>query len=265
MSDNPYQAPTSLVADPVAPGIDGEFSPEPHVRPAGAGAAWLRQGWDLFAAAPGVWLVLVLIWGFVAVVLLLVPLLGPLVQNLMFPLFAAGVMLGCHGVARGEPFTLACLFAGFSRNTGQLLLVGTLYLVGVIAVSIAVFVPLGIGTAFGPLLGGAPAAQEEFMRNMLLAMLIFMAATLPLVMAVWFAPALVAINGLNAFDAMKASFMGCLKNTVPFLVYGLFGLGLAVAATLPIFLGWLVLGPVLLASCYASYRDIYYAQGAGLP
>jgi len=32
---------------------------------------------------------------------------------------------------------------------------------------------------------------------------------------------------------------------------------LMIIATLPVLLGWLVLGPVFAASIYTSYRDIY--------
>jgi len=61
---------------------------------------------------------------------------------------------------------------------------------------------------------------------------------------------------------MKMSFAGCLRNILPFLVYGLVGFGLAIAATIPLFLGWLVLGPVVSASLYTSYRDIYFKPRA---
>jgi uncharacterized membrane protein len=56
---------------------------------------------------------------------------------------------------------------------------------------------------------------------------------------------------------MQESFTGCLRNIVPFLVYGVVMLGLGIVACIPLMLGWLVLGPVLAASLYTSYKDIY--------
>jgi uncharacterized membrane protein len=56
---------------------------------------------------------------------------------------------------------------------------------------------------------------------------------------------------------MKESFQGCLKNALPFLIYGLVGLVAAVVAAIPFGLGWLVFGPVLMASVYTAYKDIY--------
>jgi uncharacterized membrane protein len=92
-----------------------------------------------------------------------------------------------------------------------------------------------------------------------LAFLVMFALLLPVVMAIWFAPPLVVFHKMGAFEAMKASFVGCLKNIVPFVVYGLIGLVLAIVASLLLMLGWLVLGPVLAASIYAAYRDIYFS------
>jgi hypothetical protein len=113
--------------------------------------------------------------------------------------------------------------------------------------------------------------------GMLLALLVSMALFVPLLMTYWFAPALVAINGLNAIDAMKASFLGCAKNWVPFLVYGLVGLIVIVAffivmavvwlvsrpfVAIPLgILAWLALfAPTVMASIYTSYRDVYYDE-----
>jgi uncharacterized membrane protein len=95
-----------------------------------------------------------------------------------------------------------------------------------------------------------------------LAGLIMLALMLPLVMATWFAPALIVFNELGAWSAMKASFVGCLKNVLPFLLYGVIGLVAGAIASVPLLLGWLVLAPVLAASVYTSYRDIYFEPGA---
>ena len=81
---------------------------------------------------------------------------------------------------------------------------------------------------------------------------------LPLVMATWFAPALIVFHDMGVRAAMKASFIGCLKNVLPFLLYGVLGLIAGVIASIPFGLGWLVLAPVFVASIYTGYRDIYF-------
>jgi uncharacterized membrane protein len=50
-----------------------------------------------------------------------------------------------------------------------------------------------------------------------------------------------------------------LKNIWPFTVYGLIMLLLGVVASIPFALGWLILGPVIIASVYTSYRDIFFS------
>ena len=81
-----------------------------------------------------------------------------------------------------------------------------------------------------------------------LALLIVFGLMLPLVMAIWFAPPLVVFHDMGAGDAMKASFAGCLKNMLPFLLYGIVLLVASVIASIPLMLGWLVLGPVIAAT-----------------
>lgn len=49
-----------------------------------------------------------------------------------------------------------------------------------------------------------------------LKMLLYMLISIPFMMAIWFAPALIAINDVPVIEAMKLSFKGCLKNMVPF-------------------------------------------------
>jgi uncharacterized membrane protein len=53
-----------------------------------------------------------------------------------------------------------------------------------------------------------------------------------------------------------------MRNIVPFLLYGLVGVGLAIVATIPLLLGWLVLGPLTIASLYTGYCDIYEDRGS---
>ncbi|MEX0637785.1 MAG: BPSS1780 family membrane protein, partial [Burkholderiales bacterium] len=185
------------------------------------------------------------------------PLLGPLANAVLWPVLSAGLLLGCRALAEGGNLEFGHLFAGFRERFGTLIAVGAISFGISFAVGILVAVAMGVGvfTLFGG--GPGPDAPPEAMITMALAMLVMSALLLPLVMALWFAPALVVFHERGPVEAMKESFVGCLKNVVPFLVYGLIGLVFAILASIPVGLGWLVLGPVLIASLYASYRDIY--------
>ena len=264
MSSNPYEAPKAPLSDYVQGDDQGGFRGQPKVCDAGAGVRWLALGWSAFTHSPGPWIGLTLVWFLLAIVLTVVP-LGSLAQNLLFPVMIGGIMLGCEAMRRGEPLTVGHLFAGFSvPNAGQLVLVGAIYLAGVIVVTLVVMIPVIAigGLAFFRALGGeiVDPDYQQLLLPMMLGFLVFMALLLPLVMAIWFAPPLVVFQKMPAFDAMKLSFEACLKNMVPYLVYGLVGLLIAIAATIPLLLGWLVAMPIFFGSTYASYREIFYSD-----
>jgi uncharacterized membrane protein len=58
-------------------------------------------------------------------------------------------------------------------------------------------------------------------------------------------------------QAFKLSFLGCLKNILPFLVFGLIALVLFFVSAIPFLLGWIVVMPVLTIAVYTAYRDIF--------
>ena len=108
------------------------------------------------------------------------------------------------------------------------------------------------------MMGGSPGTHVGAMGlSLVLALLVMMALAVPLYMALWFAPSLIVFNQLKPLAAMKASFFGCLKNLVPFFLYGVIMIVLCIIAAIPLGLGYLVLGPVAIASVYASYRDVF--------
>jgi uncharacterized membrane protein len=76
-------------------------------------------------------------------------------------------------------------------------------------------------------------------------------------MALWFAPALVALRQVAPVEALKLSVAATLKNVVPFLVFGVIYIVAAVVASIPLGLGWIVLVPVSLLTAYVSYGDVF--------
>ncbi len=253
---NPYAPPAAPVSDPTQETDESAFIPGGRGVAAGRGWSWIAEGWDLFKQSPMIWIVNFLVFMFILIAIELVPLVGSIVGVLLAPVLAAGIMIGARAVHQGEALEVGHLFEGFRDRTSTLLLVGLLYLVGTLAIVLAVMMLVGV-SVFGAMAGGNLGAMGV---GVLLGILVGAVLFIPLVMAYWFAPALVALNGFPAFDAMKTSFSACLKNVMPFLVYSLAGLVLAVVATVPVLLGWFILAPVFMASMYASYRDIFYDE-----
>ena len=249
----------------------GNLAPESRTVDAGRGASWWLEAWRLFTPRAGTWLLIALILCAVVLVgaiLSLVPVLGQLAGlacEIVWPVLIGGLMLGCRAIDRGNPLLVGHLFAGFSQRTGPLLIAGAIYtgLLLLISVAIVGMMVAIFGTAILDVLAGSAeptqtgVAFSSAVAAVLLGFLFFLLLLVPLVMAIWFAPALIMLGGTTAGMAMKASFGGCVRNIVPFLVYGVIFIVLAIIATIPFGLGWFVLAPVTIASIYASYCDIF--------
>jgi len=236
----------------------GTFRTEGRAVGAGRGWDWIVEAFALFRKQPGTWILTVVVLGVVFIVISMIPVLGSLASALLFPIFGAGLMLGCKAADQGGTLEISHLFAGFKQRTGDLVLVGVFNLVGWVVIAFAVAAVIGGGVFMGMMRGGMPGAGISI-ASMLLAMLLVAGLSVPLYMAVWFAPVLIVLHDLVPTAALKASFFTCLRNWVPFLVYGVVLLVLGIVAAIPLGLGYLVLLPVLAASVYTAYRDIFCA------
>lgn len=252
MAVNPYTAPTAAVRDQREP-HSGELILEGRKVPGANAWLWIRTGFSLFMQQPWMWIGLTLLALLILVALAIIPIVGQIGATFINPLLAGGMMLGCRAIDEGEPLTAGHLFAGFRDHSGSLAMIG---LASFLYMLVLVLIGMGGGLGVGLLFGGT-GSYSAMGLSFVLFLLVFIAVSVPLYMAIWFAPALVVFHDLSALEAMKASFFGCLKNMWPFLWYGLIGLLLAIVASIPLGLGWLVLGPVLVGSIYAGYRDIY--------
>jgi uncharacterized membrane protein len=253
---NPYAAPKAPVAD--AAGAPRNFVPTGRAVPAAHGWDWIAGGFDLFRRQPGAWIAMVVIAALIFIGLALVPLLGSLAGMVLAPVFAGGIVIACREQEEGRELRISHLFAGFRERFGTLLSIGFIYLG--ITIAIALVAGLLTGAGMWTLLGGGanPAAVVGAGLTMLLAFLVMFALLLPVFMAMWFAPALALFHEQGPGEAMKSSFIACLKNMLPFLLYSVILFLLAIAASIPFGLGWLVLGPIIAASLYTGYRDIFF-------
>jgi uncharacterized membrane protein len=243
---------------------DLKLSVPGRIEGAGAGWTWIVEGWRLFAKAPLMWIVALVLLLIIAVALGFIPIIGQLAFQVLTPVFSAGLVVACRSIERGEGFELEHIFAGFRTRLGSLVIVGLLSMLGWILIFLvfAMFAGFSILTA---LLAGNTdnmlVALSASGMTILLGTLVAMALSVPLVAAYWFAPALVVMHDMQPIAAMKASFFGCFRNFVPFLVYGIVMMVLAFLAMIPLGLGFFVWIPVAFASTYAAYRHIF-TEGA---
>jgi uncharacterized membrane protein len=254
--ENPYTTPEADLEQPMEGDMTG-----PHGVAATNGFKWIGKGWWHFKQAPLSWIAVMVIWLVLIFVISLIPILGALAVNVLTPVLIAGLMIGCNEQDQGEDFSISYLFAGFSNNAGQSIMVGVFYLIFIflIGIGFAALMFGSIGELASQQADPEAMAMMFFSPSFIIGVLVASLLFIPVIMAYLFAPALVALEDMSAWEAMKASFMGCLKNILPFLLYSLAAIGLMIVGSIPFGLGLLIVSPILIAAIYAAYRDIYYS------
>lgn len=228
-----------------------------------------------------------LVFGYWFLLLLLdiVPFIGPVAAALCVPAMAVSVMNGCRAIDKGQKLDPAkLLFSGFKNQPRVLATLGAINFSAWLLL-LVVGSAIDGGTLMRAMMGGGTVDADTFgdvqVQFAALATLLLM---VPVLMAFWFAPLLVAWENCSATKALFFSFIASWRNGAAFFAYGL-GL-ILVSALLPgLFLGLLaslsntlfsfaavvmtlplilVFMPTLFASFYVSYRDVF-AEDAEVP
>ena len=214
---------------------------------AGRGLSWFGEGFEIFKLAPWIWILNVVLFFVILAVLSAIPVIS-ILTSLLTPVFVAGLILGCRDLDGGNELKVAHVFAGFQNRAGSL--------IGLGAINVIITI-LFVGN-FDPEAWETGQMTDQEAMSMILAVLVMTLFMIPLLMLFWFAPTLIVLHeDVGIIEAMKLSFLGCIRNILPFLIYGIVGFILMILASIPFGLGWLVLGPVLFGTIYASYKDIF--------
>ena len=252
------------------------------------GYRWFSEGIKLFIRQPWPWLALAGMTTLGLLVMSLLPVLGLIGVFLVFPGIAAGFMLANRDAVAGKPIGFNHLLAGFKIAPRPLVIVGSLAFAGIFVGML--LLTLGWHEEFMRLLALARSQASDqtamllALREMLIPSLLMFVVLLLIVMATWFAPALVIFKQASPRDALRLSFQAQLRNIWPFLVYGLlmlaldaissFALRMLVSALKTIggeqiagMVAMLISFPLLcaflsitFASAYVSYMDVFEAQ-----
>lgn len=258
MDNNPY-APPSAELDTGPDETEGSFTPNGRTVGIGRASSWIGSGWQMFTQSAGAWIGMIVIWIVLIMITSLIPLVN-IFNMILGTLLTGGLMIACHNQRREGSLNIGDLFAGFSEHFVPLLLLGLLSMLLYFLAMIPMFITLG-GAFFAMLAGGGSEIDPALIGiPFLLGMLVSMALLVPVMAALWFAPALVVISKCSPVEALKRSFFGCLRNFLPFLLWGLLVAVLLILGMIPIGLGLLVVLPMTWASTYAAFRDIYYAD-----
>ncbi len=222
---------------------------------------WLKQGFWLFKKNPFLWMTLTsaLVVGMFGI--LMFPLGGPLML-VFFPGFFAGLMLGCHDLAEEKPLELKHFFAAFQQHGPRLIALGAVSMV-FNGVAGYLMIRLAGGAEFLAKLKTvleqtSPEAMMHAVDETAIMQPIYtmFLVSLALQFVVQFAAMLVVFRGARPLAALLAALRATLVNALPLLAYGVILFPFAVVATV-LLVGWLVLLPIVLASQYAIYRDMF--------
>lgn len=252
--------------------------------PARQGIIWLAAAYSMFKAHRLAWVVLVLGYFVTLVLLGELPYIGPYAMTLMKPVFAVGLLAAAWTQERGGTPALRQLFQGFRSNLLALLAIGLFFVAGI---TLAVFASslvdggkllelMATGSAMTDQQRAASLADPALQLGMLFSAVL----SLPIVIATWWAPALIVFQDARAGSALAASLRAALANwkalalyglgvffyggVVPGIIIGLVSLLisppagelLVIALLLPYSLFF---AATLHVSDYVSYRDVFHS------
>ncbi len=223
--NNPYQAPIADVS------VESEVQLElkgPVSTSFGQGWRWFADAFGLFKLNAGMWIGMFIVYMIIMIVGSMIPFANMLI-GFIAPVFTAGFMMACYKADTQGSAEFADLFAGFKQQFGALIRLGLLYILFsvIILVILGVIIYIMAGSdilaAFGSMVSSTstPEDIQTVLPVLLIVTLIGMLFWMPLIMAIWFAPALIILNEQGPWDAMVLSLKGSLKNVLPFLLYGI--------------------------------------------
>ena len=236
---------------------------------ANRGWRWIVAGAMLFGKNPAQWSMMLIALFVFFKLLRWIPYVGPLVL-LAAPIALVGLIEGCRAIEFGKPLAFGYLLAGFTRNTGALLVLGSLSIASNLLVLI-VMSAIG-GDSFEEVIKLSTQAKltpvnarelSDAASGIFAALVAGWLLSIAVMMALWFAPLLVYYRNLKPHEAMLYSFAACRKNLGAFAIYGgiifcalIMIMPVAMSARL-LDLGLLLLAPVVIPSIHAAYTDIF--------
>jgi uncharacterized membrane protein len=227
---------------------------------ASQGFQWVAEGFRLYRKTPLLLSAAFAVLFGTVMALGLIPVVGASLSELASPLMVAGFMAAYRVLDDGGELELPNFLAGVRGPAIPLMAVGAVQLLGTLLIG---KIMLGMGFDQQAVMTAAqsqkaPAEMQAILNQAMPAIFTGMLLFTPLIMATWFAPALILFGGARPATALGVSLRAVAKNWAPMLVNGLaLGAVLLLAALVPMLLGLLVAMPILFGSLYASYQAIF--------
>ena len=244
------------------------------------GVTWALEGFTLLRRAPVPLIMIGMLYLCALFLTMVVPLLGQLLPLFLTPVLSVGLMHGARLVDSNRIPPVGTLYAVLlsglrnieSRRRNGLLALG---MINVVAVVGAMYCSrLADGGIFFDLLSGQLSAQDPKLKDPSLrwGALVFGLLYMPSQMALWYAPALTAWEGITPLKSLFFSFIAVMRNKAAFLGYGAAWLAAIMIISIALQLLFLLIGgsgltvmalisPLLFSAVYCSfwpsYRDVF--------
>jgi hypothetical protein len=247
------------------------------ILPASRGRHWFLEGFGIFRKNPLLLALPVLCYVIVVNLVKSIPIIGQVAVTLVIPVFSVSLMNACRLIEQGNPPPPQIIFSGFQKNLRPLLVLGAAcILFATVIFGMAALIDQGVLFKL-VFLDQDPGKEVLASGRLMVAKQLVMGLSVPLMMAYWYAPVLVAWHDLPAGKALFFSLVACARNWRAFLSYAatiiVFGVllpSLVAALMMAVFsvdgnlfsiafvgLVVLVLLPTQYASLYVSYRDVF--------
>jgi len=243
-----------------------------NIVPAATGIQWVQLGMRTFMKQPLALAALVFMYSTLALLMLVVPLIGPFLMMAMIPMGTLGLMAATK-VAEDRTFPMpTILFTALRASRDRvrsMLLLGALYAASLLLLVLLIIVLVDLPT------GAKEPAQVIQSGEFRFALVLTAVLYLPISLAFWHAPALVHWHGVTPAKSLFFSFVACIRNSRAFLMYGLVWVAVAVAiilasnlaALVSPWLSGMVFGAAstlasitFYASLYFTFRDSFIAE-----
>jgi len=227
---------------------------------ASQGFQWVVEGFRLYRKTPLLLSAAFAIFFGVVMALGLIPMVGSAFSELAWPLMVAGFMAAYRALDDGSELELPHFLAGVKGPAVPLMAVGAVQLLGTLLIG---KIMLNMGFDPQAMMTAAqtekdPVALQAMLNKAMPAIFTGLLLLTPLIMATWFAPALILFGGARPATALGVSLKAVVKNWAAMIVNSFtLILLLFLAALIPMLLGLLVAIPVLFGSLYASYQAIF--------
>jgi uncharacterized membrane protein len=216
--------------------------------------ACVSRGWDAvrgnFLLSVGATFVVVL----VNCILSAVPLIGGLISLVLQGVLYGGLYWFFLKLLRGEPAELGDAFAGFKRNTKDLILAGVVQgaiIVGVVLVAVVPMIALGVGF-------GAAHKSPTGLLFVLVPLALLLGVGVMVLSTMWiFTFPLVIDKGLGFWQAMELSRKTVLRRFWSVLGLLIVSVLIVVVGCLALIIGIFVAMPICVAAMAAAYDELF--------